>query len=139
MTKDEFVQVMALASALDSRLVVTRESMAAWYAIAGHVPADVAAERVCKHYATSGLSLMPVDLLNGKATPTPQTLPCPPVDPDDVGRYQAWLAAYARALALGNPPDNAEALADAALGVVRRPRHLTARPLALPQMQEIPA
>lgn len=134
MTPADFTRVMALAQALDPRLTITKESLAAWYEIAGHLDVEVAVERVKRHYAAETRGLMPVDLLGGKVTPSPQSLPCPPVDPDDVAAYRGWLQQYARAVTTGDP--DPERAADRALGIARTSRVLTARPLALPQMKE---
>lgn len=121
----ETAGVLAMISALDSRKVYGEIDAQAWHAVIGDLRFDDCREAVIQHYRESPHSITPADV-RGKVTAVRKArigdriAPVPPIDPSDTASYQQWQQAWYRGVGDGLTVDEAERVADHALGVARQ-------------------
>lgn len=121
----ETAGVLAMISALDSRKVYGEIDAQAWHAVIGDLRFDDCREAVIQHYRESPHSITPADV-RGKVTAVRKSrigdriAPVPPIDPSDTASYQQWQQAWYRGVGDGLTVDEAERVADHALGVARQ-------------------
>lgn len=121
----ETAGVLAMISALDSRKVYGQIDASAWHAVIGDLRFDDCREAVIAHYQESPHPITPADVRSRvsavrKARIGDRVAPLPPVDPEDVKAYREWQQAWYRGIGDGLTSDEAEAVADHALGVARQ-------------------
>jgi hypothetical protein len=121
----ETAGVLAMISALDSRKVYGEIDAQAWHAVIGDLRFDDCREAVIQHYRESSYSITPADVRSQvtavrKARIGDRIAPLPPIDPSDTSSYQRWQQAWYRGVGDGLTEDEAQKVADHALGVTRQ-------------------
>lgn len=116
--------ILAMVAAVDSRRSFGEIDVQAWHAFIGDFTFDDAREAVIAHYRESPHSITPSDINTRvgavrRARIGNRVAPLPPVDPNDVASYNAWIGSWFTAIADGLTEDEATRRADSELGVIR--------------------
>lgn len=121
----ETAAILAMVAAVDSRRSFGEIDVQAWHAFIGDFTFDDAREAVISHYRESPHSITPSDINTRvgavrRARIGNRVAPLPPVDPNDVASYNAWIGSWFTAIADGLSDEEAERRADAEVGVIRQ-------------------
>lgn len=121
----ETAAILAMVAAVDSRRSFGEIDVQAWHAFIGNFTFDDAREAVISHYRESPHSITPSDINTRvgavrRARIGNRVAPLPPVDPNDVASYNAWIGSWFTAIADGLSDEEAERRADAEVGVIRQ-------------------
>lgn len=139
----ETAAILAMVAAVDSRRSFGEIDVQAWHAFIGNFTFDDAREAVIAHYRESPHSITPSDINTRvgavrRARIGNRVAPLPPVDPNDVASYNAWIASWFTAIADGLSDEEAERRADSEVGVIRQAITMSLRDVDLTGIGKAP-